>query len=51
MNRTAVSIYQDYFDKEIEAKLDKYKEWKKARPAKHQLTKALRKAKEAESNE
>jgi inorganic pyrophosphatase len=45
MNKSALEIYQEHFDKEIYLYLEKYKEWKKNRPAKHLQTKALRKAK------
>jgi len=52
--KSAITIYQEYFEKMNEEHLAKYQEWKKTRPAKIAQTKALRKAKasamEAEAN-
>lgn len=44
--KSVYEIYSNYFEAKNEEHLAKYKEWKKGRPAKHEQTKAMRKAKE-----
>lgn len=45
MNTTAVNIYTAYFEEKNTEYIVGYKKWKKERPAKHEQTKAVRKAK------
>jgi len=45
--KSAYEIYSNYFEEKNKEHITKYQEWKKTRPAKIALTKALRKAKES----